>query len=1509
MLDRLFAGLTSGPSLNCRPHTSRQRIDLARLGDWNDVAPTAVLVRLLSGAPPVVLRGRHPTPPRRLKPARRRFGRPAQPEDLPSEEPASASWTPEETALAEAWAAQDDVHRKLRIIAESARGYEQDTGAHVLYVGFPLLNLPPGSAGLSAAAGRGTRRILAPVAFIPVSISVRGTATPELEVSVKADEVDRLAPNTALLAWLERQTGRSLAEKEDESNGRGAWPTLCGLVRQVADVLNLTIPELFAQENGNLQTPPAPASLSDEPAPDGPSGPVEASNGSTEGEGTPSVPDQGDVPEDWMLSSCLRSDDGEASIELAAVLGLFPLNNQGLLRDLQALVAGEPHEGPMASFLDSRVLLEEEPAAPAEEGRSATSATGPVGDQRFIAPIDPCQARAVRMARAHAGLVIHGPPGTGKSQTITNIIGDHLARGQRVLVVCDKRTALDVVANRLHHLGLGHLCALVHDAQRDQRELYRSIREQLEGLAAARPPGKSASSLGRIDAELARLYAELNGFWSAIGDSDKDGASFHQLAGRWLCLQGSASINLSDDLTSPFTVAELRSCEGRVVAVFERAEAQGMSGNPWLTVARGPLSAVLSKPADHWRKQVESCVDAALAVDESGGDGVPAFSIRAPLDDQARVRSALAEELPPLAERLDPSVARRWAAEEAGQVRWARDSLDQVADSLDRLGKGTTDRELSLATKGNPPSLAELFRDLAALESWLEVAGRWYGLLFFGRRSRAAEALRRYGLPVSVESARRLNEFLKRSKARQILDDLALELGYASPDRLTDDALVGQLTAASGAVAWLYRAHSEAALSGLHVLVASFFTEPGDRPAILRGLRSSGRRVEAIVRLQERAESSGLFSDSWMAATAAGLREGGTARDVFEPLAESVDTLEDVLRLEEERKGLPGPLARMAGKLLQAGCRAGEGLAAMESAILADELARRMARTPALSNLDAQALESRILRIRSLEGSKRQLVLELILSVWYERQAERLLVTTGSRLSSSGADLRRRLTLRGEKSLRLRQVVAMGRQSEGGDPLYDLRPVWMASPETVAQVFPRQALFDVVIFDEASQCRLEEALPVLTRARRVVVAGDPKQLPPTRFFETAWVQSDEAELETEQDLFESQQAETEDLLSAALAINLSQCYLDVHYRSRSSELVEFSNQQFYSRRLQPLPGHPSRVLQYSPLTLYQVQGVYDERCNAVEADQVCTIVRDLLRRAEPPSIGVASFSLVQRDLIVERLDELAAEDREFARALGEARVRRGEGSFEGLFVKNLENVQGDERDHIIISTTYGPDKEGQFRRRFGPLGSAGGGRRLNVLVTRARHEVHLVTSIPPAVYLSLPPVPPGAVPGGGWLLFSYLAYAHQLNEYYRLEGEARQAESGPPVPAIRRWPTEAPSEFVEGLAEGLLRRHRQGSETYWGNDGFSVDLALSDPRRPGDVTVGLLCDGSRFSLAQGPLEWDLFRMQVLESMGWELIRVWTPHFFRQPEKTLRAVLARSAAVADAKRDRAEEWAG
>ncbi len=660
--------------------------------------------------------------------------------------------------------------------------------------------------------------------------------------------------------------------------------------------------------------------------------------------------------------------------------------------------------------------------------------------------------------------------------------------------------------------------------------------------------------------------------------------------------------------------------------------------------------------------------------------------------------------------------------------------------------------------------------------------------------------------------------------------------------------------------------------------------------AVIEGLFNSPEQAKRLAEFKL-AVTHTLFTTEFQEKLIRDAESGRSPTKATDELLARFDSQEHVLRVKNGLAAFPGPWRQAIEPLIRQLVAGEAGCEILSKALLTARLSSRIKTNKSLLLNDGARLQNSFDRYRQLDNQKRDLAQKVIQHCWVSKQKERLLASTGSRLSGEGAEMRRRLTLRGEKALRLRQVIALGQHIEGGDPLFDLRPAWMASPETVAQIFPRQALFDVVIFDEASQCRLEEAFPVFLRAKRVVIAGDPKQLPPTRFFESAIAVSEDDDIETDQDLFEKQQGEMEDLLSAALNIEIEEAYLDVHYRSRNSDLIAFSNVSFYHSRLQPIPGHPANRVRYAPVTLNRVNGVYKDRSNVVEAEKVCSIVRDLLKRAEPPSIGIACFNITQRDLIIEKLEELAGKDAEFAKSLAVARDRRSKGSFDGLFVKNLENVQGDERDHLIISTTYGPDSNGRFFRRFGPLGRAGGGRRLNVLVTRARDEVHVVTSIPENIYRNLPPLLPGAVPGGVWLLFSYLNYAEALAALYEKEhSRCEQAISRKDVQVHVRE-ARFPSLFAEALADRLKHRHRIGSDVHWGNDGFCVDVALHHPQHSEDVTIGVQCDMNRFSQAADPVEWEIFRNAVLESQGWKMHRLWTPEFFRDHQKVTRKIVA------------------
>lgn len=1547
MLDRLLAGLMSGPNMNCRPHKSRQRVDLTHLARLQDATPEQTLLALLDSesCARTVAKVK---PPKKWK----------SDDDQPT--PAEKSWIDQSALLT-----------KLRVIADDARTYENDTGVHALSIGFPLLSLPPGS--FTGGPRNSTRRILAPIAFIPVALLLKGGATPSVEIACRGEGADRVLPNTALLSWIEQQTGKAYrTDAFEDEEGVDPWREIRELAQHVADAMRIELPVLPSGDGPNpatasdrdvndpslfgdslkttaapqtpvLRHPEEPNSSASDPALASTSEPGSGVHGAPVQQppsADPSTPGQSPI---LNLSPAPHADDDSAtpSILLSAVLGLFPTAHQGLLRDTHAMLGQTaPPSGPIQNFLASGIDFDAPTIVTPLPGPQP-KASRTVADEKLAAAADPCQSRAVALARQAAGLVIHGPPGTGKSQTITNIICDHLARGLRVLLVCEKRTALDVVADRLEHMGLRSLCGIVHDPQRDQRDLYKSIHEQLADLPEAKLHPRADGELAKADAELQQLHDELAGYHKSLMEpAPGGGPSFHELMGRWMSFRGESPVRLDDSKISGITVELLESNQTALAELFERAAKVNYFKNPWTKCAGIALADFLSRQMSVARTALSRILAAADAADATADDRIPPFTANVPLQRQAAARVELANHLAESIPHARAAGLAPLAAADISVVRKTKQRIDSAAGEIKIFRAGPIDSPLIAFIE---PSIPKVKRDLLAVNQYLAIAGKWWSFFAFKTKSEASAVLKKFALPLSSADAGRIKDFLLGLESRLVLSALLGETKLASDERIeqclqsaaqwlpllekiaTDPALSGigpifaKLYAACGFVENGFESAHTATHAGSELPASAgsdaetsgaspHINEPPESSEVasespspdvqnktadfLQGLRLCGPRADSIVRLEEELAASTLFAPNWLAETSSSLRAGKLAHDTAAALSDHLDELEGVLRVRAARASLPAALAPAADQILAQAITADDAVAALQQKVLSQEITHRLRENPTLQSIDGHRVESGFDRFRELEEQKKRLVRDVILHHWISRQKGRLLAGTGSRLNSTGADLRRRLISRGERAMRLRQVIAIGRTIEGGDPLFDLCPAWMASPETVAQIFPRSPLFDVVIFDEASQCRLEEALPVLTRGRRLVIAGDPNQLPPTRFFESGLVQSEEEDPQTDQELFETQQGEIEDLLSAALNLSIQQCYLDVHYRSRNADLIEFSNRNFYARRLQAIPGHPSNRSRFSPLTLYRVDGTYSKRRNEAEADRVVQIVYDLLKRASPPSIGIACLNLPQRDLITEKLDDRAAEDADFARRLAAARSRKGQGSFEGLFVKNLENVQGDERDDIIISTTYGPDINGKFYRRFGPLGMAGGGRRLNVLVTRARNEVHLVTSIPPESYRSLPAVPEGQSATGAWLLFAYLKYAEELAALYGNEvtsGSNAESSTQEQPATVNVLPSRSPSLFSKSLAESLAASPKIGSDVHWGNDGFSVDLALHHPQRPGDVTIGVLCDGCRYTAAEDALVWDIFRTSILTGQGWKLRRIWTPHFFRDPQGNVTTI--------------------
>jgi very-short-patch-repair endonuclease len=417
-----------------------------------------------------------------------------------------------------------------------------------------------------------------------------------------------------------------------------------------------------------------------------------------------------------------------------------------------------------------------------------------------------------------------------------------------------------------------------------------------------------------------------------------------------------------------------------------------------------------------------------------------------------------------------------------------------------------------------------------------------------------------------------------------------------------------------------------------------------------------------------------------------------------------------------------------------------------------------------------------------------------------------------------------------------------------------LKPCFMMSPASVAQFLPPgQQAFDLVIIDEASQMRPEDALGAIARGRQAIIVGDPMQLPPSTFF---YSNSDEEETASEEEI----DIDTESVLDMAISSYRPFRELRWHYRSRHHSLIAFSNREFYRDNLIVFPSPKEESGDLGVQTVFVEDGLYLSSLNLVEADQVVKTVSDLMRRYPSRSLGVVAINQPQKEHLNEQFDRLFAEDADL-----EDYRSKWAGTLEEFFIKNLENVQGDERDTIVISTVYGRTAPGRpVMQRFGPINSKAGHRRLNVLFTRAKERVVLVTSMRPE------DITPQAGSSRGLLAFkAYLEYARSG----RLDAGAITGAS-------------FDSPFEEEVAE-VLERFGYKVEPQVGVAGYFIDLGVRHTQHHDHFILGIECDGASYHSAKSARDRDRLRQSVLEGLGWKLYRIWSTDWFHAREREMK----------------------
>ncbi|HHG1541853.1 TPA: DUF4011 domain-containing anti-phage protein Hhe [Klebsiella pneumoniae] len=454
------------------------------------------------------------------------------------------------------------------------------------------------------------------------------------------------------------------------------------------------------------------------------------------------------------------------------------------------------------------------------------------------------------------------------------------------------------------------------------------------------------------------------------------------------------------------------------------------------------------------------------------------------------------------------------------------------------------------------------------------------------------------------------------------------------------------------------------------------------------------------------------------------------------------------------------------------------------------------------------------------------------------------------------ADYTEMALIRNETGKKTRHVPIRQLINRAGRALLQLKPCFMMGPMSAANYLqPGDIEFDLVVMDEASQVKPEDALGVIARGKQIVVVGDPKQLPPTSFFDRAGIDDDDEDT--------AAVSQTDSILDASLPL-FKMRRLRWHYRSQHESLIAYSNRHFYNSDLVVFPSPNAHAPEYGVKFSFVKNGRFINQNNIEEARVIAKAVALHAIHSPEESLGIVAMNSKQREQIERAIDEMCREDSQAEAAIDRLRTKS-----DALFVKNLENVQGDERDVIFISFTYGPgEADGKVYQRFGPINSDVGWRRLNVLFTRSKKRMHVFSSM--------------------------RAEDVQVTETSKrgvqaLRGFLHFAEKGN-MDGLSQITGKAPDSDVEVAVITALESAGFRCEPQVGVAGFFIDIAVRDPGKQGRYLMGIECDGATYHSAKSARDRDRLRQDVLEGLGWRIRRIWSTDWFSNPEEVLEPII-------------------
>lgn len=1114
-------------------------------------------------------------------------------------------------------------------------------------------------------------------------------------------------------------------------------------------------------------------------------------------------------------------------VEELAFIGIFSFSQFIMWNDIRNRVEDLKKNKVVKSLISGR--MEWEPNDDFPEPQMLDDKVSPL-DMAVPISADSSQLSAIYSAGKGNTFVLHGPPGTGKSQTITNMIANALYQGKSVLFIAEKMAALSVVQRRLESVGLAPFCLELHSNKAKKKDVLDQLDETLSIGKIKNPDeyNEQAKRLHNIRSELNETVREIHkqqsyGFslYEAIVRAEKYKAfpdcidftadDVHSLTPQ----KFSAWVDICEELE-----AALKLCG----SVFDHALRE--IEVPDYSIS---LKAEASNVLDEYIKSAWEFGDIYELFSSSVG-----LSFMKSYDKIENIMS--------LANTLNMIDLLPDGLLDSHELSQFSDKVSEICTAGCRRDEIETELLQNFA-----PEIFDMNIDEADM-IWRQAQNTWF-IPKALNQNKVIKSIRLY--------ANNPQSYIK-SETPNIIA-LLLERKALNKQIEESSAVFGSLYGAvwnNGRCSW----EQLEALYNQAVILQNNIVYSIDSPDMYHMVANNIKKIlsqkshysdmmtKVISAYEKLLSVEALLSDKLRINFDEVRRSKNYIENAVSAASrwhENIDCLRDWCSyLKIRNNANSAGLSPLITALENGRIENGKVLPTFYRNISQTAAIVTVSENSALGAFNGTLFEQEIKKYKDVCKEFEQMTrCELV-----ARLSANVPSSTSGAAGSSEIGILQRAIKSGGRGISVRKLF-----DSIPNLLRRLCPCMLMSPISVAQyIDPSYPQFDLVIFDEASQLPTCEAVGAIARGENLVVVGDPKQLPPTSFFTSNRIDEDNLEKE-----------DLESVLDDCLALSIPQERLLWHYRSRHESLIAFSNRQYYENKLYTFPSPNDLV---SKVRHIPVEGFYDRGKTKQNEAEAHAVVAEIVRRLHDPelrklSIGVVTFSMVQQNLIEDLLEE------EFAKSPELEEISNS--VYEPIFIKNLENVQGDERDVIMFSIGYGPDKNGNVALNFGPLNRDGGWRRLNVAVSRARNEM-LIFSVLRPEQINLSRTRSDGIAG----LKAFLEFAMHGKSALTSRADTLHSEQG-----------------IEEIIADALRNEGLNVMTKIGASGYKVDIGILNPNKDGEFILGIICDGEHYAKSGTAYDRNILQESVLNSLGWNTVRVWCLDWWDNPKREIEKIKA------------------